>query len=153
MHAVSLAGPLSVTLYVLAALGSSLHALLTKDDPRSALSWIALCVLVPYGGALLYWLLGINRVRRRVPATGLPTRTSEAAAALAGPAFAPQVRIGDALTRRPLEPGNSIEPLNNGEQAFPKMPAWSRRSRLAVAARPGPPPQCRSRPGRTIAGG
>jgi cardiolipin synthase len=31
------------------------------------------------------------------------------------------MRIGDALTRRSLEPGNSIEPLHNGELAFPRM--------------------------------
>lgn len=133
MHTLSLAGPLSVALYALPALGSSLHALLTKDDPRSALSWIALCVLVPYGGALLYWLLGINRVRRRPPpANGWPTQTPEATARLVGPQLAPQVRIGDALTRRPLEPGNSIEPLNNGEQAFPKMLEAIREARESV---------------------
>lgn len=122
IHALSLAGPLSITLYLVAALGSSLHALLTKDDPRSALSWMALCILLPYGGALLYWLLGINRVRRgRAPSTGLAAPTPEATAALVAAALAPQVRLGDALTRRPLEPGNCVEPLHDGAQAFPRM--------------------------------
>ena len=79
---------------------ASLHALLTKAEPRSALSWIAVCSLVPYGGVELYALFGINRVRRPQLAWG----------AIAGPPaseatfpahLAAQVRIGDALTRRP----------------------------------------------------
>ncbi len=115
-------GLLTLALYLVTGLGSGLHALLTKPDPRSALSWLALCLLVPYGGALLYGLFGINRVRRRQPSAGGSPSPAIAPtdARLAG-VLAPQVRIGDALTRRPLEAGNAIEPLHNGEQAFPSM--------------------------------
>ncbi len=117
------AGLLTLTLYLVTGPGSGLHALLSKADPRSALSWMAVCILVPYGGALLYWLFGINRVRRRrllsPPASNSPA-TLHASAGITG-ALAAQVRIGDALTRRSLEPGNAIEPLHNGELAFPRM--------------------------------
>jgi cardiolipin synthase A/B len=122
VHTPSLAGPLSVAVYIVAAAGSSLHALLTKDDPRSALSWIGMCVFVPYGGALLYWLFGINRVRRRQPAgDALPQHTTADTAALVPQGLRGQVRIADVLTGRCLEPGNNIEQLENGEVAFPKM--------------------------------
>jgi len=106
--------------YLLSATVASLHALLTKPDPRSALSWIAICSFVPYGGVVLYALLGINRVHRpRVPpkpAAEPPEPTPEFPAALAA-----QVRLGDALTRRRLESGNELETLHDGEAAFPRM--------------------------------
>ena len=44
---------------------SACHALLTKRDPRAGLIWILLCVFLPGGGALLYWLFGVNRIRTR----------------------------------------------------------------------------------------
>ena len=115
------AGLLTLGLYLVTALGSGLHALLTKSDPRSALSWMALCLFVPYGGAVLYWLFGINRVRRGQLSRGARAPADKHRdAPFAGP-LAAQVHIGDALTRRALEPGNLIEPLHNGELAFPAM--------------------------------
>jgi cardiolipin synthase len=133
MHAISLAGSLSVTLYLAAGIAASLHALLTKPDPRSALSWMALCLLVPYGGALLYFLLGVNRVRRREPAAGRrATQTTKDTVTLVPQELRGQVRIGDALTRRSLAPGNSIEALHNGELAFPKMLEAIRQARESV---------------------
>jgi cardiolipin synthase A/B len=113
-------GPILVSAYVLGAGIASLHALLTKADPRSALSWIAVCGLIPYGGVVLYVLFGINRVRRPQLAWGATT-----APRASDPTFparlAAQVRVGDALTRRPLETGNALETLHDGEQAFPLM--------------------------------
>ena len=41
------------------------HALLNKRDPRSAVGWIAVCLFVPLAGAFFYFLLGVNRARRR----------------------------------------------------------------------------------------
>ncbi|MEJ0007279.1 MAG: PLDc N-terminal domain-containing protein [Steroidobacteraceae bacterium] len=42
---------------------ASIHALLTKPDPRGAFGWMVICWLFPLGGAILYGLFGINRVR------------------------------------------------------------------------------------------
>ena len=53
---------LFVLVYLVGAAAAALHALLTKPDPRSVISWIALCWLFPLGGSILYWLFGINRV-------------------------------------------------------------------------------------------
>src|SRR6516165_4231476 len=104
MHSLTF-GPLLLSAYVLTAGIASLHALLTKSDPRSALSWIAVCSLIPYGGVVLYALFGINRVRR--PQLVWGATTTPGASEPTYPAhLAAQVRIGDALTRRPLESGN-----------------------------------------------
>ena len=119
----TLAALFTLTLYLVCGLGSGLHALLTKADPRSALNWMAVCILVPYGGALLYWLFGINRVRRgrQLSPPAAPSQTPAPTVAGVASTLAAQLRIGDALTGRPLEPGNVIEPLHNGELAFPRM--------------------------------
>jgi cardiolipin synthase len=101
---------------------TALHALLTKPDPRSALSWIGVCWLVPIAGPLLYWLFGINRVLRHRSFDLWPSGVSGTVPSGENLDFAAdQVRVGAALTRRPLEAGNCIEALHNGEIAFPKM--------------------------------
>ena len=47
------------------SIGSAAHALLGKRDPRAAIGWIAVCLFVPVVGAFFYFLLGVNRARRR----------------------------------------------------------------------------------------
>lgn len=109
--------------YFVSAAAAALHALLTKPDPRSVMSWIALCWLFPLGGSILYWLFGINRVATSgLPHAAcanqqLPPADSDAIEA----AFAGLRRVGDTLTGLPLLAGNHIEPLHNGEVAFPRM--------------------------------
>src|SRR2546430_2456071 len=49
---------------VLAVL-SSFHAILNKRDPRAAVAWAGLILMVPFGGCLFYWMFGVNRVARR----------------------------------------------------------------------------------------
>jgi cardiolipin synthase len=117
------AGRLFALGYAVTSATAALHALLSKADPRSAIGWIGVCCLFPYGGPLLYWLFGINRVRRRVP--GGPAVSAGPGAQVLTTAdstpLAAQARLGNALTRRPLEGGNGVEPLHNGEVAFPRM--------------------------------
>jgi cardiolipin synthase len=114
---------LLATAYVGAALAAAVHALLTKPDPRSAMGWMVLCWLFPLGGALLYLLLGVNRVRTRArqlrPGQLARPLPPDPAAPLE---FAAQLtRIGDAITRRARLGGNEIVPLENGENAFQAM--------------------------------
>ncbi len=109
------------------------HALLTKRDPRASLGWIITILALPGIGALLYWLLGVNRIRTRArelqkQGQGMhwlhvnqPPRpvdldnfpTSSTARAL--------INLSDSVTRRPLQFGNRVTVLHNGEQAFPAM--------------------------------
>ncbi len=115
-------------MYVGAALAASLHALLTKPDPRSAVGWIAWCWLLPLGGAVLYWLFGINRVvthaqltiaRGEEPVAAHAADTEDASKQRAE--FAALERVGAILTRLPLLGGNALEALHNAEQAYPRM--------------------------------
>jgi cardiolipin synthase len=67
--------PYLVTVLDLAiALAASGHAVLYKRDARAAVAWVGFIWLMPFLGALLYVLLGVNRIRRRARSlrTGRP---------------------------------------------------------------------------------
>jgi cardiolipin synthase len=132
-------GPLAFLFWLmLVAYGvaTASHALLYKRDPRAALGWIVTALALPGVGPLLYWLLGVNRIRARgrgwqEGGVGLPLRgaplcawTSDSAgthALLHNGEFAAYRALADAVTRRPLVGGNRVEMLVDGEQAFPAM--------------------------------
>jgi cardiolipin synthase len=118
---------------VATSLGAAGHVLLYKRDPRAALGWMGLCLILPFFGPLLYALIGINRVRRRALAwtqTGkrVASTTSFGPAAItavpegAFPSHLLELRnLADTVTRRTILGGNAIEPLFDGEQAYPEM--------------------------------
>jgi cardiolipin synthase len=120
-----------LTLGVIAAA----HALLFKRRPQSAFGWIAVSLLLPFGGALLYWLFGINRVRTRArklrdrePGCAVPPE----AVAQPPPELEALARLGFAVTGMALVPGNRIAALHNGEQAYPAMLEAIRGARRTV---------------------
>lgn len=107
---------------------ASLHALFLKRDVRSTLGWMGVIWLVPFFGAVLYLLLGVNRIQRR--ALALRSERSRYLHAPAGgetqppavPAALPDLaRLVGEVTGRPLLPGNSVLPLVDGDVAYPEM--------------------------------
>ncbi len=115
---------------------SACHALLNKRDPRSQLGWVVVCIMLPIVGAIGYWLFGVNRIRtraRRWQARGrfrvagdqrLQLQAIRSLAAL-HPERAEEViqllQISERVTQRPLLGGNLVEPLYNGDRAYPAM--------------------------------
>lgn len=115
------------------------HALLRKRDPRAAWGWIVAVLMLPGFGALLYFLFGVNRVETRAHRLRPPRHTLGRGVGLdherdarhqrprgherpAVPGrFAQLARTTDIITRRPLLDGNLLQPLFNGEQAYPAM--------------------------------
>lgn len=57
---------ISWTLYLLVIAGLGGHVLLNKRDPRAAAMWLLLVVFVPALGAVLYVLIGVERIRRKL---------------------------------------------------------------------------------------
>ena len=111
------------------------HALLYKRRPQSAFGWIAVCMLVPFAGALLYWLFGINRVRMRARKlrSGQPLPDPVELPVMRPPAeLEALARLGFAITGMPLVGGNRIDALHDGEQAYPAMLDAIRRARRCV---------------------
>ncbi len=123
-------GETLVALYAVAAVGTAGHALLHKRDPRAAWGWIAVCWLFPLAGAVLYYLFGVNRVQTRaarvfgseLPQAPPPCPDQPPRIAHADPEEVRElVRLGWAMSSRPLRGGNRIEPLHNGDEAYPAM--------------------------------
>ena len=125
-----IAGVLTLLLSIIA----SAHVVLHKRDSRSAVGWVGLIWLAPVVGSLAYVLLGINRIRRRATeqrTLSPPIRTGEferppslsGDVSLVGQAahLEPLARLVDRVAGRPLSPGNAIEPLCNGDEAYPAM--------------------------------
>ena len=117
---------------------SACHALLNKRDPRSQLGWVVLCIMLPIVGAIAYWFFGVNRIRtraRRWKARGRfrgmsDERTHEHAIAKLsiddpgrGEEMTQLLHLSQRVTQRPLVGGNQVDPLFNGDQAYPAMVA------------------------------
>jgi cardiolipin synthase len=111
-----------------ACLLASAHALLNKRDYRAAALWLGSIWCLPLVGPALYLIFGVNRIRRRAASLGLKSAAVRPAPADLGEpeqAAATQLRllakVVSRIVARPLTDGNSIEPLVNGDAAFPAM--------------------------------
>lgn len=116
---------ISALLVLAFALCSAAHAVLNKRDTRAVIAWVGLIMLLPLGGSVLYWLLGVNRIKRK--ARALRESAGRGAMPLAVEPAQVDSRwrrlasVGDSLGLLPLSAGNRIEPLINGDQAYPQM--------------------------------
>ena len=112
----------------LAAVLASIHALLHKRDPRAATLWLGLVWFLPLLGPILYLALGVNRIRRRALTLAVHKTFSRPVPENLGE---PQhegaehlkmlARTVNRFVAQPLTAGNKIEPLVNGDAAFPAM--------------------------------
>jgi cardiolipin synthase len=124
-----------ITFSLLLSVGSAGHALLYKRDSRAALGWMAVCMMFPVTGPLLYFIFGINRVHTRARKLALYSpfhidfnydRSEEENGVQSCHIEVPTelveiARMSDAVSRRPLVGGNRIEMLHNGEETYPAM--------------------------------
>ena len=113
---------------LLAALFASIHALLHKRDSRAATLWLGFIWFLPLFGSAFYLAFGVNRIRRRALSLGLQNGVSspipknlgepehEGAAHLKMLA-----KVVNRITVFPLTSHNHIQPLVNGDKAFPAM--------------------------------
>jgi cardiolipin synthase len=117
------------------ALWASGHALVYKRDSRAATLWVGLVWLVPLAGAVLYFVLGVNRIRRwahslrsdmqRLQRSGreseFPLEELEARMPAGCLDVAGLARAVGKVTDRPLLGGNRIDVMIQGDTAFPAM--------------------------------
>lgn len=112
-------------------LTASSHIVLNKRDPRGAGLWLAMTIFLPFAGPVLYWILGINRVKRSSAvrtrrrsrpgwAHWHPERKEPSEEILLSELGA-LAEISERITGEPLLPGNTIDPLYEGNRAFPAM--------------------------------
>ena len=113
---------------LIAAALVSIHALLHKRDSRSATLWIGIAWLMPALGPLLYLAFGVNRIRRRAVKLGVHKPFSRDVPENLGEPehdgaehLKHLASVVSRVTTQPLTTGNKIEPLINGDAAFPAM--------------------------------
>ncbi|MDE3054613.1 MAG: cardiolipin synthase [Gemmatimonadota bacterium] len=132
--------------HVVLAAGATTHIVLTKDDVRAATGWVGLVWLTPVLGSALYVFLGVNRIRRRAgqlrrdrAMAGLsPTGSHALPQRGVEPALVPEglramAALGGRVTGAPLTGGNDVEPLVDGDAAYPAMLAAIAGARRTVA--------------------
>ena len=114
---------------------SAWHALLYKRDPKASLGWIAVILMFPVLGYLLYFIFGINRIKTRAKKlTGkLNFRGFIGFDPVEEPIAIPETLtnlpeeykkialITNSITGLPLTGQNSLQVLHNGENAYPVM--------------------------------
>ncbi|HZF02536.1 MAG TPA: cardiolipin synthase [Methylomirabilota bacterium] len=110
----------------LAALLASIHALLHKRDSRAATLWLGLIWFLPLFGSILYLALGVNRIRRRAVSLGMKTSRDAVSENFKSPQLEAEhlqmlASVVQRVVQRPLTSGNEIQPLVNGDEAFPAM--------------------------------
>lgn len=135
-------GPFLIAVLTVAVpLTATGHIVLTKRDTKAAIGWVGAVWLAPYLGSVLYFIFGINRIRRRASRLrSAETRfgekkTREARSPKLGRAEHGRTfeELVENVTGLPLLPGNRITPLVNGEEAYPAMIEAIETARESVA--------------------
>lgn len=126
---------LAVGLSLFVSIVTSSYVVLYKRDSRAAVLWVTLIWLLPVIGPLAYLAFGINRVRMRArslhgkPAWYQPLPPTPHCAPENGgevlPAelasYRPLAEFIGRVVEKPLAPGNAVEPLMDGDEAYPQM--------------------------------
>lgn len=106
------------------------HAAMNKSDVRAAIGWVGVILLSPLLGALLYLIVGVNRVRqdqisqehdRLQRAYYQPPETLDEPPAHLTPAQRALRTLGDRVSDFPLCRGNHVTLLHGGDQAYAAM--------------------------------
>lgn len=117
------------------AIAVTVHAVLWKRDSRAVVAWVGLAWLAPLLGATAYWVLGINRIHRKAielnlveegrlfqpPAPAAEDQIRIEAFLKAFPNLLGLAKAGRRLSGIRLVSGNRIQPLIDGDEAYPSM--------------------------------
>jgi cardiolipin synthase len=116
---------LGTFLHIVLALTVTVHALLKKRDVPAIIGWMGLAWLSPILGPGLYWMFGVNRVRRKALRVGRRyaqrRRAPVAIGTVRSARYAALERAVGIISGRPTLPGNGIRLLRSGDQAYPEM--------------------------------
>jgi cardiolipin synthase len=126
---------IAVVLTLFVSIVTSGYVILYKRDSRSAIIWVAFIWLAPLLGSIAYLAFGVNRIRLRAralrgksawyqPVPPTIACAPEHSGALLPPEYAGLRTLADMIGKvveKPLVPGNSLQILVNGDEAYPQM--------------------------------
>src|SRR5690625_1027739 len=55
---------IAAVLVLLLVVSAAIHAAMSKNDVRAAISWVGVIIMSPILGPILYFVAGINRIRK-----------------------------------------------------------------------------------------
>ena len=125
-HLAWVVGEIAAAAHFAIASGVTIHVLLNKRNVGAAISWMGIAWLSPFIGGILYFAMGVNRVKRRAKRLRrarletFPIGGPSASAVDANPLTPLEYAIGR-LTGLPSEAGNAAQLLRNGDEAYPAM--------------------------------
>jgi len=120
---------------------AAIHAAMTKQDVRAAIGWVGIVMFSPLLGPLIYFIAGINRVRRERRShfqntdhhePGTPPPADVDTVRVYGQQFGALKSVGDHVSLFPLVTGNTVTPLEGGDQTYPRMLAAIRAARRSI---------------------
>ncbi len=124
----SLLSYLVIVLHIFLSALAAGHALILKKDPRSAMGWISISLVFPVFGPLCYLLFGINRIQTaaeklniQAPQLDCPHPCNYAQIAEVPYQFQGQFTTSRQISGVNLLRHNQIQPLINGDMAYPRM--------------------------------
>ncbi len=133
-------------IYFTISISAAIRVIMTKRNPLAAALWLVTIWFAPYLGPLLYYLLGINRVKRkaihlrrgidhyRYPVLNHYQVDAHALREHGIPDhFKPLVKSVHNLTEQHLLAGNRIVPLFSGETAYSAMIAEITAAKQSIA--------------------
>lgn len=122
---------IAAVLGVLLGVTAAIHAAMSKNDVRAAISWVGVIIMSPLLGPILYFVAGINRIRKSQISeqrdkqfktyTNYQSPPVSNIAQKLGPQFEPLHILGDRISHFQLRDGNNVELLDGGDEAYPKM--------------------------------
>lgn len=122
---------IAAILGILLGVTAAIHAAMSKNDVRAAISWVGVIIMSPLLGPILYFVAGINRIRKSQISelrdkqfksfTNYKSPPVSELAKHMGEQFEPLHILGDRITHFQLRDGNHIELLDGGDAAYPKM--------------------------------
>lgn len=122
---------IALVLSLVISIPTAIHAAMTKQEVRAAIGWVGVIILSPFMGSLLYFIMGINKIRKD-QITDLRDQSIKEYSADNSPplthldhSFSPQLsslqKLGDRISRFQLRGGNHIQLLAGGDAAYPAM--------------------------------
>ena len=123
-----------VGLDLILALMVTFHAVLHKRETDTIIAWVGVAWMAPFLGVTAYFCFGINRIRRRAVSLEIgqgvslePPLIEEGDYRLRAefleryPNLIGLAELGAKVTGKPLQPGNRVHFLRDGDGAFPAM--------------------------------
>jgi len=132
-------------LSVVLGFSAAIHATMTKKEVRTAIGWVGIIMLTPILGAVIYGILGINRIRcktinlqRRDTGDFSPSYPIHYAVSAAiikekfGCRGASMKHLGDQVSRCNQTSGNRIEILRGGDEVYAAMLRSIREAKYSI---------------------